>query len=187
MHKYAEIVDRGECYSTSKLMVDGIPANRDEWVKYGFNPEDGMTGELLLVNGCSVLKITEGVYVHMNPRGIREFVQPSEEDDASVYCQSARQALSRMFVRAHPQIESLTMTLRLQHVDRVPYDKVVLRLAEFALADMMQGNYPKRDKEQVAWFIGLWVSAYEKALDGLGFRSFEETFTSIYQTYFSLL
>lgn len=110
-----------------------------------------------------------------------------EDQEAAIYCYSTQQALSQQFIPIYPRIESMALTLRLQHIDRVSYDKVILRLAEFALADMNLENHNQHDKEQVSWFIGLWVSAYDKALEGINYHDFEETFTKVFKTYFSLI
>ena len=69
---YAKIIDSGECYSTLNISVDGIPANRNQWAKYNFYPQNGMVGVLLSVNGYSILKIKDGIYVPMSQRGIVE-------------------------------------------------------------------------------------------------------------------
>jgi len=69
---YAKIINKGECYSTTQLTVNGVPANKWEWAKYNFYPQNGMVGELLTVNGKNVLKILEGVYVPMTKAGFIE-------------------------------------------------------------------------------------------------------------------
>lgn len=79
MVKYAKIIDRGECYSTSDLSVNGIPANKDEWKKHNFYPQNGMVGEILTVDGVLVLKILEGVYVPMTYRGVTEITYEEYE------------------------------------------------------------------------------------------------------------
>ena len=45
----------------------------------------------------------------------------------------------------------------------------------------------QNDKEQAVWFIGLWTKAYEEALDGIGFHSFDETFKKVYKTYWEMI
>lgn len=77
--KYAKIIDRGECFSTANLSVNGIPANKSEWQKYNFYPQNGMVGEVLNVNGFIVLKIMDGIYVKMTNRGITEITYEEYE------------------------------------------------------------------------------------------------------------
>lgn len=72
MARYAKIIDRGECFSTTNLYVNGIPANKWEWEKYNFYPQNGMVGEVVDTSGELVLKIMDGVYVPMSSRGIIE-------------------------------------------------------------------------------------------------------------------
>lgn len=74
--KLAKIIDKGECYSTSNLVVNGVPANKFEWFKYNFYPKNDMVGELLNVNGNIVIKISEDIYVHMSSRGVKEISKP---------------------------------------------------------------------------------------------------------------
>ena len=86
MPRYARIIDRGECYSTSKLVINGVPANKSAWSEFNFYPKDEMVGELLLVNGCNVLKITDDIYVQMSSAGIEEITE--DEYKASDYYNS---------------------------------------------------------------------------------------------------
>lgn len=79
MTRYARIIDRGECFSTSNLIVNGVRAHKSEWAKYNFYPQNNMVGELLIVNGCTVLKILDGVYVQMSSKGIQEISQQEYE------------------------------------------------------------------------------------------------------------
>lgn len=73
--KYAKIIDKGECYSTLGLVVNGVPANKQEWAKYNFYPKNEMVGEVIYVNGMIVLKITEDIYVPMSSRGVVEITE----------------------------------------------------------------------------------------------------------------
>jgi len=234
MPKYARIIDHGECYSTSKLVVNGVPANKTAWAEYNFYPKDDMVGELMLVNGCNVLKITDDIYVQIRSAGIEEITEEEykaglknnvitglddrqkrineqvdvllekedlmhgkrfkevsemspEEQDAVIYCFSAKNALARMHDELVPRISDMATTLRLQHIETLAYDSVIQRLAEFSMADMGFFGYLKNDKEQAVWFIGLWTKAYEEALDGIGFHSFDETFKRVYKTYWEMI
>lgn len=234
MPKYARIIDRGECYSTSKLVINGVPANKAAWAEFNFYPKDDMVGELMLVNGCHVLKITDDIYVHMSTDGIQEISENEykagvknnvftgqderqkrineqvdvllekedlihgkrfkevsemspEDQDAEIFCFSAKNALAKMHDELVPRISDMATTLRLQHIETLAYDNVIQRLAEFSMADMGIFGYLKNDKEQAVWFIGLWTKAYEEALDGIGFHSFDETFKKVYKTYWEMI
>ena len=193
-----------------------------------------MVGELMLVNGCHVLNITDDIYVHMSSDGIQEISENEykaglknnvftgqderqkrineqvdvllekedlmhgkrfkevsemspEDQDAEIYCFSAKNALAKMHDELVPRISDMATTLRLQHIETLAYDNVIQRLAEFSMADMGIFGYLKNDKEQAVWFIGLWTKAYEEALDGIGFHSFDETFKKVYKTYWEMI
>ena len=64
--KYAIIKNPNNCLQNTGTTVNGIPANRAEWDKYGFYPTYDLVGEVFVVNGLSVLKIDEGIYVPMD-------------------------------------------------------------------------------------------------------------------------
>ncbi|MFR3186756.1 MAG: hypothetical protein ACLTOV_01105 [Phocaeicola sp.] len=68
---YAKIIDKGECYSSLNLNVNGIPANRNEWMKYNFYPKNNMVGMVLNINGYIILKIDDNIYVPISSNGIR--------------------------------------------------------------------------------------------------------------------
>lgn len=72
MAKYAKIIDRGECFSTTNLSVNGIPANKWEWEKHNFYPQNGMVGEVINEHESLFLKILDGIYVPITSRGIEE-------------------------------------------------------------------------------------------------------------------
>ena len=44
---YVKIVDRGECFSTTLEFIDGVYANKTEWEKHNFYPQNGMVGEIV--------------------------------------------------------------------------------------------------------------------------------------------
>ena len=70
---YVKIVDRGECFSTTMEFVDGVYANRTEWEKHNFYPQNGMVGELVKITPRAyVIKIADGIYVPMTKKGIKE-------------------------------------------------------------------------------------------------------------------
>jgi hypothetical protein len=64
--KYAIIKNPNNCLQYTGTTVNGIPANRTEWDKYGFYPTYDVVGEVLVINGLSVLKIDEGIFVPMD-------------------------------------------------------------------------------------------------------------------------
>lgn len=233
MPRYARIIDRGECYSTSNLIVNGVRAHKSEWAKYNFYPQNGMVGEILIVNGCTVLKILDGVFVQMSSRGIQEITQQEYEKEKvnnvctgmderqkrinnqldsyleelsifgggkkfqemsamdednreiAIYCFSAKKALALQHDQLVPRIASLAQTLRMQHISNLSFDQVIDRLTDFVTADMRMETYNPYDKESLSWFTGLWVKAYEEALNGIGFHSFDDVFTRVYKTYMS--
>ena len=70
---YVKIIDRGECFSTTMEYINGVYANRDEWAKHNFYPQNGMVGEVVKVTPRAfIVKIMEGVYVPMTKAGLRE-------------------------------------------------------------------------------------------------------------------
>ncbi len=73
---FVEIIDRGECFSTTMELINGVYANRSEWAKYNFYPQNGMVGEVIKVTSRAyILKIKEGIYVPMTQRGIKEITK----------------------------------------------------------------------------------------------------------------
>lgn len=71
---YIEIIDKGECLSTTMEYYNGVYANKDEWAKYNFYPQNGMVGEIIkrTNTGAYLVKILEGIYVPMTRNGLRE-------------------------------------------------------------------------------------------------------------------
>lgn len=70
---YVIITDCGECYSTTMEYVNGVYANKDEWAKHNFYPQNGMVGELVKITPRAyVVKIEDGIYIPMSKKGIRE-------------------------------------------------------------------------------------------------------------------
>ena len=67
---YAKIIDKGECFSSLNLNVNGIPANSNEWAKHDFYPKNDMVGVVMNINGYIILKINENIYVPMSSNGI---------------------------------------------------------------------------------------------------------------------
>lgn len=192
-----------------------------------------MVGEILIVNGCTVLKVLDGVFVQMSSRGIQEITQQEYEKEKvnnvctgmderqkrinnqldsyleelsifgggkkfqemsamdednreiAIYCFSAKKALALQHDQLVPRIASLAQTLRMQHISNLSFDQVIDRLTDFVTADMRMETYNPYDKESLSWFTGLWVKAYEEALNGIGFHSFDDVFTRVYKTYMS--
>lgn len=70
---YVRIIDKGECFSTTMEQVNGVYANRSEWEKYNFYPQNGMVGEVVKrTPSAYVICIMEGIYVPMSHKGIQE-------------------------------------------------------------------------------------------------------------------
>ena len=70
---YVKIIDKGECFNWTKEFIDGVYANKSEWEKHNFYPQNGMVGELVKrTPSAYIVKIMDGVYVPMTRRGIRE-------------------------------------------------------------------------------------------------------------------
>ena len=70
---YVKITDRGECFSTTPEFVDGVYANRTEWEKHNFYPQNGMVGEVVKrTPSAYIVKIMDGIYVPMTRKGIEE-------------------------------------------------------------------------------------------------------------------
>ena len=70
---YVKIIDRGECFSTTMEFVNGVYANRTEWAKHNFYPQNGMVGEIVKrTPSAYIVRIKEGIYVPMTKKGIKE-------------------------------------------------------------------------------------------------------------------
>lgn len=72
--KYAIITDPDKCLQHSGTTVEGIPANREEWEKHDFYPTYDVVGEVFIVNGITVLKVDDGIFVPMDG-GIEEITE----------------------------------------------------------------------------------------------------------------
>ena len=44
---YVKIIDRGECFSTTMEFINGVYANKTEWAKHNFYPQNGMVGDVV--------------------------------------------------------------------------------------------------------------------------------------------
>lgn len=70
---YVKIIDKGECYSTTMEFIDGVYANKNEWAKHNFYPQNGMVGEIVKrTPSAFIVKIMDGIYVPMTKKGIKE-------------------------------------------------------------------------------------------------------------------
>lgn len=70
---YVKIIDKGECFSTTMEYIDGVYANKSEWAKHNFYPQNGMVGELVKrTPSAYIIKIMDGIYVPMARKGIQE-------------------------------------------------------------------------------------------------------------------
>lgn len=64
--RYAIIIHPDKGLEYTGTTVEGIPANREEWEKHDFYPTYDIVGEALVVNGITVLKVDDGIYVPMD-------------------------------------------------------------------------------------------------------------------------
>lgn len=69
---YVKVIDRGECFSTTDETFNGVLANREEWAKYNFYPQNDMVGEVVKDDGDYLVKFAEGIYVPFTKRGVVE-------------------------------------------------------------------------------------------------------------------
>ena len=70
---YVKIIDRGECFSTTMEFINGVYANKTEWAKHNFYPQNGMVGEVVKrTPRAYIIKISDDIYVPMTPKGIKE-------------------------------------------------------------------------------------------------------------------
>ena len=84
---YVKIIDRGECFSTTMEYINGVYANKTEWAKHNFYPQNGMVGEIVKrTPSAFIVKIKDGIYVPMTQRGIREitYVEYLQSKDKNV-------------------------------------------------------------------------------------------------------
>lgn len=73
---FVKIIDCGECFSTTMEFIEGVYANRTEWEKYNFYPQNGMVGEVVKVTPRAyIVKFKDGIYVPMTKRGIKEITR----------------------------------------------------------------------------------------------------------------
>lgn len=78
---YVIITDNKECYWNTMEFIDGVYANIDEWRKHDFYPQNGMVGELVKITPRAyVVKISEGIYVPISKKGIREITYKEYSD-----------------------------------------------------------------------------------------------------------
>ena len=64
--RYAKVIHPGKCLQYTGTTVEGTPANRSEWEKHDFYPTYDIVGEVLVINGVTVLKVEDGIYVPMD-------------------------------------------------------------------------------------------------------------------------
>jgi hypothetical protein len=70
---FVKIINRGECFSTTMEFINGVYANKTEWEKYNFYPQNGMVGEVVKITPRAyIVKIKDGIYVPMTKKGIQE-------------------------------------------------------------------------------------------------------------------
>ncbi len=72
--KYAIIKNPNNCLPYTGTSVEGVPANREEWEKHNFYPTYEVVGQVIIVNGITVLKVEDGVFVPMDG-GLEEITE----------------------------------------------------------------------------------------------------------------
>lgn len=73
---FVKIINRGECFSTTMEFIDGVYANKSEWEKHNFYPQNGMVGEVVKITPRAyIIKIMEGIYVPITKNGICEITK----------------------------------------------------------------------------------------------------------------
>lgn len=78
---YVQIIDRGECFSTTMESVNGVYANRDTWAEHNFYPQNGMVGEVVRKTATAyIIKVIDGIYVPMSPNGIKEISEQEYQE-----------------------------------------------------------------------------------------------------------
>lgn len=73
---FVKIIDCGECFSTTMEFIDGVYANRTEWEKHNFYPQNGMVGEVVKITPRAyIIKIKDGIFVPITKKGIQEITK----------------------------------------------------------------------------------------------------------------
>lgn len=102
---FVKIIDSGECFSTTMEFIDGVYANRTEWEKYNFYPQNGMVGEVVKITPRAyVVKIKDGIYVPITKRGIKEITR---EDYLDNKCKNVCRGMDERQQRINSGIDSL--------------------------------------------------------------------------------
>ena len=226
--KYAKIVDRGECYSTTNTVVNGVPANRSEWMKYNFYPKNEMVGEVLVVNGVHVLKIDENIYVPMSIRGIVEIseeeyicgkhnnvftgmderqqkindgidafvmfeksmksmsssMHSSISQDAEIYFVSFKLAVSQQGEKIQYRMNEMANQLSVTSIVHLPYYRAIDNLVEYVRRDVLIEGWSTSDVDGVSWFLGLYATAYVRALGPMNLKTDHDVFIDGFVKYF---
>ena len=102
---FVKIIDSGECFSTTMEFIDGVYANRTEWEKYNFYPQNGMVGEVVKITPRAyIVKIKDGIYVPITKRGIKEITR---EDYLDNKCKNVCRGMGERQQRINSGIDSL--------------------------------------------------------------------------------
>ena len=229
--KYAKIIDKGECYSTTNMVVNGVPANKYEWAKYNFYPKNDMVGEVIVVNGRYVLKINEDIYVPMSGQGIVEiseaeylagkknnvftgmderqqkindgvdafamfentFRNPSKisdspyGQDAEIYFISFRMSASKQGESIQYRMNYMAQQLSSSTIVHLPYYKAVDQILEYVRRDIIDEGWSLSDIDGVTWFLGLYATAYVRALGTMCLKTDHDVFVDGFIKYFEQL
>lgn len=227
--KYAKIIDKGECYSTTNMVVNGVPANRYEWAKYNFYPKNDMVGEVIVVNGRSVLKINDEIYVPMSPQGIVEITEAEYQEgkknnvftgmderqqkindgldayamlenamrggrtaaespyaqDAEIYFISFRMAAARQGEGIQYRMNAMANQMSATLIVHLPYRQAIQRIVELVEQEMRNEGWSADDVDGVSWFLGLYSTAYVRALGTMCLKSDHDVFVDGFIEYFN--
>lgn len=170
MKKFAEIIDKGECYSTLDLEIDGIPATKTEWDKYKFYPQNGMVGKIIEIDtnkvfvtghGINILKIANGIYVPMSNHGIKIISQ--QEYEAKINTVSLDTGMDARQKAINNRYDSLNDFCKIGSKDS---DAKIYCLASKHGLHTRQANY----KEALRFIVNGWrLDAWTDSLSSLEF------------------
>lgn len=102
---YVKIIDRGECFSTTPEFIDGVYANKTEWEKHNFYPQNGMVGEIVKrTPSAYIVKIMNGIYVPMTRQGIEEI---EYDDFVAGQCNNVCTGMDEKQKRINSQVDTI--------------------------------------------------------------------------------
>ena len=225
--KYAKIIDKGECYSTLNMTVNGVVANKFEWAKYNFYPKNDMVGEVIVVNGISVLKITDDIYVPMSNKGIvainyDEYINGQKYNvftgmderqqkindgvdawanlanmnanrhkhapsEAEIYYSSYKFAVGRQGEKIQGVINMVADGLANTSIVSIPLNQAVSLLVSYVKEEMGHSGWDLKDVDGMSWYLGLYCTAYVRALGVMALVTEKEVFIKAFNKYFEEL